>query len=702
MYKMKKFLKKVCCGVLAATTLILPTQAAGLAPQNQIRVVEKDSAKGEMTVAITYPTLADEASRVLVPVWTDNNGQDDIVWYTASLGVNGWQVTVNYKNHKQETGLYHLHFYAQDGKGNLAILGGIKETLEYTPEPVQPSTPPSTPPTTEKPVIDVAVSNGKATLTLSNATHLSSDTVVYFPSWGQADGQNDIVWYVGSYVSSGKWQVTLDSAAHGEKGLYTTHVYAATSAGLTLVANTDYEIKAVSEPVTPKPPQVEEKMQILATKNAEETEFAIELKNYAPKGTLYFAVWGTVDGQNDIVWYPAQNAGKNLWSLTVKSADHKNEKGTYSVHVYDMHASAELVTHTTCELKEEEPPKQDEKTTYSSNGVKLASKDPVAGTFTVTVKNVKCNKDIKQVYIVVWSDAGGQDDIIWYEAKQNGTDWTIDVNAKADHGNHRGKYNAHAYLNTEDDELLMLGGAKPFLEWKTAKGIPGIDVSFWQGTIDWKQVKSVGVEFAMIRSSYGFDKEEAVVLSEDDAIAGHSLLETATIDEEDEEEDTRPDGQMDTKFIYNIQQAKNNGIKVGIYHYSYAETVEEVLKEAELCVAAIRSSGVSLDYPIAFDIEEASRFNAEEIENNNALIKAFCDAVEAEGYDAMVYGNPYLFSNFVDYDAINDYGIWIANWTYNDAGSYGNYSGVQLWQFSNEGSIDGIQGPVDLNVGFLN
>ncbi len=707
MYKKKIFLKKLCCSLLAAAMLMLPAQAAGLVAENQISVVDKDSAKGEMTVAITYPALADEGSRVLVPVWTDNNGQDDIIWYRASLGTNGWEVTVNYKNHNQESGIYHLHFYGQDSNGNLKLLGGIRETLEYIPE----QTPPSTPPAAANPKVEAAVSDGKATLTLSGASNLSENTAVYFPTWGQTDGQNDIVWYSGKYISPGTWQVTIDSTDHGENGVYITHAYARTSAGLTLVAHTNYEIKGKptdtpsgggSEPVIP--PQEEAKMTISATKSSDGKYFTVDLKNYASKGKVYFAVWGSVDGQNDIIWHPAQNAGENLWTLTVNAADHKNESGTYIVHVYDVHAKAELVTHTTCSIViEEEPPQEDVETTYSKDAIELTAKDSVAGTFTVTVKNVQCNKEIEKVSIVVWSNDGGQDDIIWYTAEQDGNDWTKTVDVKADHGNHRGRYHAHVYLRTKDNELFLLGGISPFMDWKTAQGIPGIDVSIWQGKIDWKQVKSVGVEFAMIRSSYGFEKTEETALDADVDVV--DILDKENVDaasETKETRDTRPAGQIDANFIYNIQQAKANGVKVGVYHYSYAETVEEVLKEAELCLSAIRASGVSLDYPIAFDIEEASRFDVNEIENNNALIKAFCDAVEAAGYDAVVYGNPYLFDYFVDYNLVQNYGAWLAYWTYDDSGSFGDYGNVQLWQFSNEGSMDGIQAPVDLNVGFIN
>lgn len=186
----------------------------------------------------------------------------------------------------------------------------------------------------------------------------------------------------------------------------------------------------------------------------------------------------------------------------------------------------------------------------------------------------------------------------------------------------------------------------------------GIDVSKYQGNIDWEKVKNTGIEFAVIRAGYG-----------------------------------KFDFQKDEKFEQNYSGAKNAGIPVGAYHYSYAKTVEDARLEAEVFLNWIR--GKQFEYPVALDIEEKAQSDKGR-QFVSDVIRAFCETVENAGYYVCVYANKYWYDNFIDDDCKKKYDAWVAQWA--DSNTYaGNYG---MWQYSSQGSVDGISGRTDLDEAY--
>ncbi len=186
----------------------------------------------------------------------------------------------------------------------------------------------------------------------------------------------------------------------------------------------------------------------------------------------------------------------------------------------------------------------------------------------------------------------------------------------------------------------------------------GIDVSKHQGAIDWQKVKASGVDFAMIRAGYG-----------------------------------RYDNQKDECFEENYKNAKQAGVKVGAYLYSYAKSVDDAKKEAETFLKWI--SGKQFEYPVAFDVEEKTQSDKGK-QFVSDIIGAFCETVEKVGYYVCIYANKYWLDNFVDDDCKKKYDVWLAQWaekaTY--AGNYG------IWQYSSQGSVDGISGRSDMDESY--
>ena len=198
----------------------------------------------------------------------------------------------------------------------------------------------------------------------------------------------------------------------------------------------------------------------------------------------------------------------------------------------------------------------------------------------------------------------------------------------------------------------------------------GIDVSKYNGSIDWKKVKKDGIEYAMIRVGYR-------------SYGANSKL------------------YKDPKFDENVKGALNAGIKVGVYFYSQAITRAEANEEADFVVDQIRKYNITL--PVAIDFEYASTssgatgrlYNANLSKKNATNVcKGFCSSVKAEGYVPMVYANKSMLLNHLNADELSDrYMIWISNYT-TETSYTGAYS---VWQYSSKGSVDGVSGNVDCN-----
>ncbi|MEW9077055.1 SH3 domain-containing protein, partial [Terrisporobacter glycolicus] len=190
----------------------------------------------------------------------------------------------------------------------------------------------------------------------------------------------------------------------------------------------------------------------------------------------------------------------------------------------------------------------------------------------------------------------------------------------------------------------------------------GIDVSKWNGTINWSSVKNSGVDYVIIRAGYG----------------------TSTID---------------PKFKTYIEGAKSVGLKIGVYWFSYATTPENAAIEAQACLNAISPYKNSITYPVFFDFE----YDSVRYANNNGvkvtkdlatrMANSFLNKVESKGYTSGIYTNKDFSSSYFTNDLINSNNLWVAQ--YSSTNTFGKpYS---MWQYSEKGSVPGISGYVDLN-----
>jgi len=199
-------------------------------------------------------------------------------------------------------------------------------------------------------------------------------------------------------------------------------------------------------------------------------------------------------------------------------------------------------------------------------------------------------------------------------------------------------------------------------DYKTEKTQIGLDLSHWQGDVDFEELKRNGVEFVFLRVGTTNGRDGEFIL--------------------------------DKKFEQNITKANEVGIPVGLYFYSYANTEEKAIAEAKWLLEQIKGRDVSL--PIAFDWENWSKFNEFHLSllGLSSMADGFIQTVEQAGYKGILYSSKsYLEKIWPSMD----HAVWLAHYT-----SHTNYQGdYDFWQMCSDGVISGINGYVDINVRYL-
>ena len=217
------------------------------------------------------------------------------------------------------------------------------------------------------------------------------------------------------------------------------------------------------------------------------------------------------------------------------------------------------------------------------------------------------------------------------------------------------------------DNLVRENGRIYYRPENGPEALLGVDVSTHQGEIDWEKVAADGIDFAILRLGYRGYGESGIM-------------------------------KLDDRFEENYQGAVAAGLPVGVYFYSQAITVEEGLEEAQLVLDTL--DGRDLAFPIVFDQEEVFEADArtDDLESDMAtdIAIAFCDKIAEAGYRPMIYANTKWFMAQMDFSRLDQYDKWLAQYYRTPFFPYQ----FQMWQYTSTGSVDGIDGNVDLNLCF--
>lgn len=220
---------------------------------------------------------------------------------------------------------------------------------------------------------------------------------------------------------------------------------------------------------------------------------------------------------------------------------------------------------------------------------------------------------------------------------------------------------------TNDYDMEKYTSVNGIINYDSPDATLGIDVSSFQGQIDWAQVKASGIEFAMIRVGNRGYTEGGVFLDE--------------------------------RFDENIQGALDNGIKVGAYFFSSAISESEAKEEADFVAKHLKDYDIT--YPVVFDWEyqarsESARTHSSTGEDVSQYAKAFCDEIKKKGYIPMFYTNKTMGYDTFDLELLKEYDMWYAE--YQPKPSF--YYHFDMWQFTDSGTISGVPESVDINICF--
>ncbi|ALD71569.1 GBS Bsp-like repeat-containing protein [Streptococcus gordonii] len=396
----------------------------------KISIENNDSLAGRFDVVISNVLAPQGVASVSVPVWSDDKGQDDLVWYHATRQQDGrYRVTVKASDHKNATGKYHVHLYYTQLNGEQ--IGVTATTTEVSIGKTANKGKPS----------------GKVTIENNNSTTGSFDAVirdvvapnglneVLVPTWSEVNGQDDLVWHKAIKQADGSYRATIKASDHkNSQGKYLSHVYYVTATGtkefVTGTATTLYHKHSAGT------------LTIENNNSTTGTFDAVIRDVVSPNGLneVLVPTWSEVNGQDDLVWHKAVKQADGSYRATIKASDHKNSQGKYLSHVYYVTATGtkEFVTGTATTVHHK----------HSAGTLTIENNNSTTGTFDAVIRDVVSPNGLNEVLVPTWSEVNGQDDLVWHKAvKQADGSYRATIKA-SDHKNSQGKYLSHVYYVT--------------------------------------------------------------------------------------------------------------------------------------------------------------------------------------------------------------------------------------------------------------
>ena len=427
------------------------TQQSALAKQplkGNISIQNKNNVNGSFDVVISNVSAPYGVSVVSVPVWSEANGQDDIIWYTATQQANGtYKVSVESSRHKDSVGKYNVHLYYVRNDGQLVGVGGTTTNVSLI-----------------KPQGKISIQNrnsetGDFDIVVSGISSPGGLKTVSLPTWSEANGQDDIKWYNAERQADGTYRKRVRISDHNNvQGEYNVHLYYVQNDGrLVGVSGTKTTVSLGKPKGTIS----------IQNRNKETGDFDIVVSGISSPGGLKevsLPTWSEANGQDDIKWYNAELQADGTYRKRVRLSDHKNVEGEYNVHLYYVQNDGSLVgvngTKTTISI---EKPKVQGK-------ISIQNRNSETGDFDIVVSDIVSPGGLKGVSLPTWSEANGQDDIKWYNAERQ-PDGTYRKRVRvSDHKNVEGEYNIHLYYVQNDGKLVGAGGIKTNVSLGKPKG----------------------------------------------------------------------------------------------------------------------------------------------------------------------------------------------------------------------------------------
>ena len=415
-------------------------------PSGVLTIENNNTATGTFDAVVRNIVAPTGLKEVLVPSWSLDGGQDDLIWHKATRQADGsYRVTIKATDHKNSTGKYRADAYIVDDSNKRFYL--TEKVVEVTQT---------------RPSASLVIENNNADLgtfdaVIRNIVAPNGVKEVLVPSWSLVNGQDDLVWHKASRQSDGSYRVTIKSSEHKNSlGNYRADLYIVDNANQRhYITETIVDVKH-NKPVGT----------ISVVNNNKDTgTFDVIISDvYSSKGVraVQVPIWSEKDGQDDIRWYEATRQANGTYTVNVQATNHKNSTGLYNIHLYYILNDGSQVgvggTQTNVTLSE---PKADLAITGLNNAT---------GSYDVVISNLVAPRGFKEVLVPTWSEKNGQDDIIWYKAvKQANGDYKVTVRS-SNHKGDSGLYNSHVYLVDNDGKYIGLGGKQVTLDITKTQG----------------------------------------------------------------------------------------------------------------------------------------------------------------------------------------------------------------------------------------
>ena len=401
----------------------------------KISIENNDSLAGRFDVVISNVLAPQGVASVSVPVWSDDKGQDDLIWHHATRQQDGrYRVTVKASDHNNSTGKYHVHLYYTQLNGEQ--IGVTATTTEVSIGKT----------------VNKGKPSGRVTIENNNSTTGTFDAVirdvvspnglkeVLVPTWSEVNGQDDLVWHKAVKQADGSYRATIKSSEHkNSQGKYQVHVHYVDGSGQRrYVTETSTQLK-LSQPTG--------KVNI-QNNNKETGTFDVVVTDvFSPKGvqSVQVPVWSDQGGQDDLIWYNATRQSDGSYKASIKAENHKNSTGTYHVHLYYIQNDGSRIgVHSTTTQVEYH------NLTHKTKAY-IKDVNSQTGTFTVAVDQSAQGKRIKNIRAAVWSQAH-QENLSWYTQTPAGGHTEIGI-AAVNHGNKQGDYTTHVYVDYTDGSV---------------------------------------------------------------------------------------------------------------------------------------------------------------------------------------------------------------------------------------------------------
>lgn len=408
---------------------------------------------------------------ILIPVWSDVNGQDDLIWYTAKKEEDShYTLTVDIRNHKG-LGKYNVHIYGETKSGEMLYLGKSELSVEKP----------------EIGTIEIVNNNpqrGTFTVRLSDIENKEYINNIMVPVWSDVNGQDDLIWYTAKKQSNGEeYVVDVDIKNHKYSlGKYNIGVY------VTDITGRQYGVRSLNTDISVKRGNIE-------IKEKDGLNYQVTVKDFEIPGgisNIMIPIWSDVNGQDDLIWYTAKKTGNEQYELNLDISKHKG-LGKYWIQAYAVQPNGGMLGLESTNITLESP----------ELGKAVVESDKESGKIKVTIPVVKNSELIKNIQVPIWSD-GNQGNLIWYTAKKNSNgEYVVETNI-SNHKYHTGIYQINIYMTDITGMFKGIMGIqcdmKPEYGELTANDKDGSE-SIYQ--INLKNLKVPGGEKAVLFAVWG-------------------------------------------------------------------------------------------------------------------------------------------------------------------------------------------------------